>query len=339
MNNISGLFFTTADSGSTGTGVMNRVFHDMAFNMEHISCPLCGSNDSRPFRVANDRFRITDQQFALERCQSCRLVYQNPRVTPDTMSYFYPGSYFPSRPGRNAGQSEHSDGIVQRKCEMIAQRVDRPGRLLEIGSANGDFLAGMRDREWEVQGVEISRDAVNFSHEKYDLEVFNGDLTARPDDGVRFDVIAMWGVLPHIHNPADVFSRAAGLLADHGKLIICCANIDSFVSRYMGNDWGHLDQPRHYCMWSPVTIEEIFKINDLTLKEIIHHDDIFTSRLTIRALRPFTGIVDDRTGLTIRKLVRSSARKINTIAARPVLAMARRRKSGGIITAIGEKRS
>jgi 2-polyprenyl-3-methyl-5-hydroxy-6-metoxy-1,4-benzoquinol methylase len=311
----------------------------MTFNMEYVSCPLCGSRDSKLFRKAKDRFRVTYQEFVFERCLNCELVFQNPRVTPDTVSCFYPNSYFSSRPGRNVKLRAHSEKTVQLKCKMVEQLFDHPGSLLEIGSANGDFLVGMRNRKWNVQGIEVSQDAVKFSREKHNLKIFKGEFVERPDDGERFDAIVMWAVLPHIHNPVNVVSYATSLLAPSGKLIICCANIDSYAADYMKSDWGHLDLPRHYCMWSPNTLNKLFEMTGLTLSQVIYHDDIFKSQLILRTLYPFIEISDNRPGITTKKIVKLIATKANLLITQPILSRARKQKKGGIMTVVGEKRA
>ena len=310
----------------------------MHLEMEHAFCPLCGSKDSEVFRKAKDVFRVTDHEFVFVRCINCRLVYQNPHVTPETISTFYPHNYFSFSSDRNVKQSTLAEKKIQLKCQMIERFCHGPGKLLEIGSANGDFLVGMRNRGWNVQGVEISNDAAEFCQRKHNLKVFNGELLKRPDNGERFDVVVMWAVLPHISNPVPVVSYASQLLASHGKFIVCCANIDSFAAHYMKNNWGHLDLPRHYCMWSPSTVKKLFSMIGLTLIDIIHHDDIFSSNLILRWLYPFIKTVDDRPGITCKKLIRLIAFRANRLITLPILARARKEEKGGIITVVGEKK-
>ena len=63
------------------------------FRLEPTVCPLCGAVDHTVLREAPDRLGVSDQQFRLVRCRACTLVYQNPRVAPDTIGVFYPETY------------------------------------------------------------------------------------------------------------------------------------------------------------------------------------------------------------------------------------------------------
>jgi SAM-dependent methyltransferase len=303
------------------------------YELERIPCPLCQSTDSRTFRQSKDRLKISDEVFKLVKCADCQLVYQNPRVTPSTIGAFYSSNYWSSRPGRNAAKEDISRKKVTLKCQLLARHAPIPGTLLELGSANGDFLIGMQNLGWDVHGVEVSPDASEFSR-KQGMDVFTGDLLGRPDNGTRFDLIVLWAVLPHISNPLETMVYAAQLLAPNGKVVISGANIDGFASRAMGNKWGHLDQPRHYCMWTPVTITKLLKAAGLTVQEVIYHDDIFNSRYVPSWLYPFTSITDDRKGITFKKLVRYSAKQLAKLLSGPILALARLRQDGGIVTII-----
>lgn len=93
------------------------------------------------------------------------LFYQNPRVPPSTIGTFYPGKYFSSRPGRGRRGKGCVEKKVRLKCNLVERFVSPPGKLLEIGSANGDFLVSMRKRGWDVQGVEPSYDAAELVDE------------------------------------------------------------------------------------------------------------------------------------------------------------------------------
>ncbi len=309
----------------------------LPFDTETVACPLCGSEDAEFLGKAKDRLRLTNHDFTNVRCVRCRLVYQNPRVTPTTIAKFYPTSYYSSRPGRNDTRQSRSEAKVRRQCNMATRTSHDPGRLLEVGSANGDFLVGMRTLGWEVEGVEISSDAAEFSRTMHHLRVFHGQLTDRPDDGGQFDLIAFWGVLPHIPNPVPVISSASRLLAPGGRVLICCANIDSFAAHYMDNKWGHWDLPRHYCMWSPDTLRILLQGAGIAVTGVVHHDDVFHSNLTLRPLYRMARLSDHKQGITVRKVVKAVARCVNRVLTRPILAAARRKNRGGIVTVVGQK--
>ena len=56
--------------------------------MEKIKCPICGSNNSKPFLYLKDRFKISNNQFSLVRC-TCDFIYLNPRPNEKEISKYY----------------------------------------------------------------------------------------------------------------------------------------------------------------------------------------------------------------------------------------------------------
>lgn len=311
--------------------------HAIDYEMQETSCPLCNSQDCTFFCSTSDRLNVADELFTFVRCNQCNLVYQNPRVTPETINVFYPSHYFSSRPGRNVRHQKRAERIVQKKCDIIESYTTQPGSLLEIGSANGDFLASLQKQGWDVQGIEVSPDAVEYSRTQYGLNVFQGEFLERPDDGTRFDIIVMWAVLPHIHNPVPTVARASELLASNGKLIILCANIESLAAERMGNEWGHLDLPRHYCMWSPDTLRTLYEKSGLRIDDIMHHDDIYNSGLILRWFKPILySTVHGPAGFPT-KLLRYAVHHLNQVLTKPILAKARMQNRGGIVTVVGSK--
>src|SRR5690554_2037345 len=112
--------------------------------MEKTACPLCDADDYQVFGRATDRFLVVEDAFTFVVCNRCGLVYQNPRVSPSSIAFFYPEQYFSSRPGRNVKQLEKARIISERKCDLVERFVPQRGKLLEIGSANGDFLATLQ---------------------------------------------------------------------------------------------------------------------------------------------------------------------------------------------------
>ncbi len=308
------------------------------FRLEPTVCPLCGAVDHTVLREAPDRLGVSDQQFRLVRCRACTLVYQNPRVAPDTIGVFYPETYAhyqvttPARRRRGGAELERS---LRHKCELVKRLCPTPGRLLEVGSANGDFLAGMQAAGWQVDGVEISGQAVEACRKVHGIETFHGEALDRPDNGARFDVIVLWAVLPHISRPVETTRALARLLAPGGRLIMLCANIDSIVADCMGSDWGHLDQPRHYTMWSPRTLVALYQTAGLKVEETIFHDDVYWSGLTLKFLKPICGIKATRTSPILLKAIRYAAIRLNRWLTVPVLARHRRIGRGGIVTVSG----
>lgn len=65
------------------------------FKLEETVCPLCRNNKTKTIFVGRDRSCKRDGEFSVVCCESCGMIFTNPRPTRETMGYFYPEDYDP----------------------------------------------------------------------------------------------------------------------------------------------------------------------------------------------------------------------------------------------------
>ncbi|NTW00521.1 MAG: class I SAM-dependent methyltransferase [Oscillochloris sp.] len=219
--------------------------------METTTCPLCGATESRV------RYRLPDALlglpgiFTLVECGTCKLLYQNPRPGPDAIGAFYPPEYNlyipPPWANPHIGQQLlHLYGLKKRwgLVERYAPQRDGKRSLLDVGCATGVFLAAGSDH-WRKVGVELSDEAAEQAHRRFGLTVHPGTLEQAPLAGQQFDVITMWDVLEHLHQPHTSLLRVRELLRPGGIFVARVPNLASWDARLCGRYWGGLEQPRH----------------------------------------------------------------------------------------------
>jgi SAM-dependent methyltransferase len=231
--------------------------------MEYTLCAVCGSSDtSQLFTLPDYLLDRKDVQATFVRCQSCGLVYQNPRPTPDEMSQHYPPEYesysTPDDTGNASWLLQQAIQLGLRKRGRFITRHKQSGRLLDIGCATGFFLNGMRAQgQWDLYGVEISPYAARVAQEKYGLNVRIGTLedAAFPDN--FFDVVTLWDVLEHLHEPVKSLQEIHRVLKPDGLLVFRVPNLASLDARLFGPFWAGLDPPRHLYVFSPRTVETL----------------------------------------------------------------------------------
>ncbi|MGQ9599811.1 MAG: class I SAM-dependent methyltransferase [Anaerolineae bacterium] len=214
--------------------------------MEFVTCNLCKVDASEPLFSGHDRLLGGTEIFQLVRCRQCGLIYLNPRPAPEEIGRYYPAEYEPFTrqvlTGTWYGRLTYRVAIAKR-CR-IASRGQSPGRLLDVGCGDGDFLLAMQRRGWEAVGVDISPVAVALARQK-GLDVFQGQLAEAglPEDS--FDLVTMWDVLEHLHDPGAELARIARLLRPGGRLVATFPNAHSLDFRLFGPVWTGLDIPRH----------------------------------------------------------------------------------------------
>jgi SAM-dependent methyltransferase len=237
--------------------------------MEHVACNLCGSTNVMPvIHVLPDLLLHRNEVSAtFVKCVSCGLVYQNPRPTFVEMAAHYPPDYESYAPEPDA---ENSSWLlrqairygVAKRCRYVT-RYEHAGRLLDVGCATGIFLQGIRNcGNWEPYGVEINEHAAHIAQE-HGLDVRLGTLERAGFADEFFDVVTLWDVLEHLHDPAGSLREIYRILKPDGLVVIRVPNASSWDSRLFGRYWAGLDAPRHLYVFTPKTLDALLEANQL----------------------------------------------------------------------------
>jgi 2-polyprenyl-3-methyl-5-hydroxy-6-metoxy-1,4-benzoquinol methylase len=128
------------------------------------------------------------------------------------------------------------------------------GRLLDIGCGNGAFLVGMRDRGWEVVGVEPDPVASQMARERHGLQVITETLAGAALPAAFARAITLNHVIEHVPDPVALLAMCRRLLQPGGKLVAVTPNVESLCHRLVGVRWSHLDPPRHLHLFSVGTL-------------------------------------------------------------------------------------
>jgi 2-polyprenyl-3-methyl-5-hydroxy-6-metoxy-1,4-benzoquinol methylase len=140
---------------------------------------------------------------------------------------------------------------------LMYLRGERIGRLLEIGSGGGSFLAGMRDLGWEVEGIDSDPLAVDSARRQYGLEMRHGQFEDEDYPVDHFDAVAMSHVIEHVFDPLALLAKCRRVLRPGGRLVLLTPNVESLGHSRFGSSWVHLDPPRHLHLFSLATLGEM----------------------------------------------------------------------------------
>jgi 2-polyprenyl-3-methyl-5-hydroxy-6-metoxy-1,4-benzoquinol methylase len=228
--------------------------------MEEITCTLCGSQQWTLYgRIPDLLLNRRNVVSQLVQCKACGLVYQNPRPTLEAIGIHYPSEDYEPYTDQMA---THQPWLLRQvmaygmgKRRRFVTRYCQGGRLLDLGCSVGTFLTGMQHLDnWELFGVEINPDVAQIARQRYTLNVFTGTLeeAAYPDD--HFDVVTMWDVLEHLHDPVGTLQEINRILKPGGIVVIRVPNLASLDARLFGNAWAGLDAPRHLYVFTPKTL-------------------------------------------------------------------------------------
>lgn len=232
--------------------------------MEETNCNLCGANDTELVYVEKDRLLKLPGSFRLVRCRQCGLLYINPRPTPEEIKYYYPEEYGPYNVTPEDEPSwikrlDHQYGYWKR-ARLAKAACPQGGRILDVGCAMGNFLHMMtRLGSWKAYGLDISPEATEYARERYGVETFTGELLDAGYPNSYFDVVTMWDVMEHVHDPTSTLTEVHRILKPGGLTIIRVPNVSTWDARLFGPYWVGYDAPRHLFVFSHETLRHLLQ--------------------------------------------------------------------------------
>ena len=129
-----------------------------------------------------------------------------------------------------------------------------PGRLLDVGCGNGQFLAAAAAAGWTAVGIDFDVEAIAAARRLPGVEAEVGDLADRRFETASFDAVMLNNVIEHVPDPVAVFAECARLLRPGGRLVMITPNLDALGHRVFGPDWRGLEPPRHLYLFTARTL-------------------------------------------------------------------------------------
>lgn len=223
-------------------------------------CPICACPDWSHKIEAPELAAETARWFLVVECRHCRLCFTNPRPTPRCLARLYPAVVPPPldllRPSR-----------PDPRLAWLWPTLER-GRLLDFGCGIGAFLRGLHERGLRFTAVNLAAPAVEFLRHAWGMPAHAGTLPHPELAGATFDVVTLFDVLEHVHQPLAVLRAVHELLAPGGVVVLAVPNIDSLPFRWFGARWPGLDLPRHLTHFTPRTLRMILDRADFRVQRL-----------------------------------------------------------------------
>jgi 2-polyprenyl-3-methyl-5-hydroxy-6-metoxy-1,4-benzoquinol methylase len=252
--------------------------------VEH--CELCEGTEFVPFLKGRDRLFGIGGEFQLVRCVGCGLLFVSPRPDREEIGQFYSDSYGPhaeasgpSHPHRlsplrrriyslfyNYPKGNGGNGTLLRMALLpVKWAVSKntipfqgKGKILDVGSGSGAFLASMKALGWDPYGVDTSPKAVEGAR-ALGIRMCQGEVRDASFPGRFFDVITLRAVLEHVHHPVETLKEIHRILNDQGTVYIVVPNPASLNFWLFGQFWNALEVPRHLYSYSPRIMRKLAK--------------------------------------------------------------------------------
>ena len=215
-------------------------------------CPICHLLDTtREFPEARGPAR----RHPLVRCMRCGLVFQERVDAPKDAK--------PERPSLDGGSQNRFGRALERlirlfrlsRVRLAMRLLPAGGQTLDIGCGRGLYLRMLKERGYQVRGAELS--ATTAGSVDPELPIDLGEVTPGRYADASFDLISLWHVLEHLPTPDVTLEACARALKPSGALLIAVPNYGSTQARFGGEQWFHLDLPRHIFQFTQPTLERL----------------------------------------------------------------------------------
>jgi SAM-dependent methyltransferase len=177
------------------------------------ACPICGPGATRLFVRSSDREVL--------RCESCRLLFSNPRPSGQDIAEFFASQYITDRRRAEVDFSSLRELTLKREVALVRRFLPEGGRLLDIGCASGAFMRKFaNDQRWTVEGVEPSRFAAEYARSTRGLTVHTGFLRDLRLPTETFDAITLLDSFYFHPEPNEDLAEMGRLMVPGGYLFI-----------------------------------------------------------------------------------------------------------------------
>jgi SAM-dependent methyltransferase len=268
------------------------------FEKRRDDCPVCGSHELKAWIQTTDLFQCKPGRFTLDRCSTCRHIFQNPRLSPAGFAFYYRDFY----DGLGATDAEQIFEAVPASYTDRAEAVRRlaqPSRWLDVGAGHGHFCCYARTifPNTEFDGIDQScsiDEAVRMGWLNRGFQGFFPDVAPRLTG--QYDVVSIFHCLEHVLEPIEEIRSAHTVLAPDGLLIIEVPNPECWFARVFRRFWQGWFQPQHVNLLSFGNLSRLLRHNGFepVLLEGTYtqtqFDATFTTLLFLQWLGPKTGM-------------------------------------------------
>jgi len=145
-----------------------------------------------------------------------------------------------------------------RYAKMMSKFIDKPGTVLDVGSAAGFILQGFKEEGWACQGIEPNRTMAEYGKEEFDIDVQIGGLESFHTDK-QFDLITLISVIGHFQDLDLAIKNVQNLLKPNGYVLVESWNRNSLITRILGKHWHAYCPPSVVHWFSDRTIIDFFE--------------------------------------------------------------------------------
>jgi 2-polyprenyl-3-methyl-5-hydroxy-6-metoxy-1,4-benzoquinol methylase len=259
-------------------------------NLIYRKCNLCGDDnykiiynskyESETKKDLIEKFKSSGDETLIDRvvqCNKCSLVYINPQLKSELIVEGYSEGSDETFVSQAKGRE-----ITFKKCLDKIKKYKKCGKILDLGAAGGSFLHVARKEGWDVEGIEPNKWLCDWCNKNYGFSIKQGTLEDYPFPDNTFDVITLWDVLEHVHDPKSILLECNRILKTDGIIVINYPDYGSWLAKILKNKWPFLLSV-HLYYFTPKTIKRMLnKTNFRSFNMVPHFQTLSLGYLCLR---------------------------------------------------------
>src|SRR5262249_5908942 len=140
------------------------------------SCPICDSTKFYQYLSCID-YTVSRETFQIVKCESCGLLFTNPRPSQDEIGKYYQSDEYISHSGTKKGLINYAYHLIRnftinKKYRIIKKYVPGDVSILDIGCGTGEFLNYCKENGCNTVGMEPSDTGREAAIKNYGLNVY-----------------------------------------------------------------------------------------------------------------------------------------------------------------------
>ena len=223
--------------------------------------------------VPGAKLKYEKDGYRIYECDKTGTMFVHPQPSQEELNKIYSSGYFtrgnkytPPAGDRNADPQYFND---QRKLGLL-KKFASSGKLLDLGSAMGGFLAVAKDAGFDVEGLEVSSYGAEYTERELKIKVYNSDLPSAKLPSACYDIVTMWDVIEHLRDLDATMAEVSRILKPGGLLFVTTGDIGSPYAKLMGRRWHLLTPPQHLFYFTKKGLSDTLAKHGLGVQEIVH---------------------------------------------------------------------
>ncbi len=218
------------------------------------NCRICKSTRIKPVYKKGDLF--------IFKCLNCKAVFLGNQLDEKTIKGLY----------RYYGHSTFSNRIspttklhYERLLDSF-KRYRKNNTIIDVGCGAGHFMQSVTERNWAVDGTEISDEAIRIASQRKQ-RVIKGDITSLDLAKEKYDIATLFELMEHALDPEGIIKKLCYIIRPGGLVYVTTPNYNSIMRRLLGNRWG-IFHKEHIFYFTPNKLKEILNKHGFRIKSV-----------------------------------------------------------------------